>query len=230
MLARLDLTGQASEDERTTSSRRAQNNGQQLRHREPSGAQQTRKQKQHNSSSADDEQSNSDPDKGGILSTYLPNPIDLWQSRTPTSLLLLPFVFFVYIILKLPLHYNSKTETKEWKGRAKDVDKLSNELNDVKSELDTVKDDQKEIKGMVTSLRRRLGKMKERRNRREEYLRIKERERIEKERLEKEQHQQQQGVAKDAPITTVTMVKALAVATFVGQPNAVDDPLGKKDN
>lgn len=105
-------------------------------------------------------------------------------------------------------------------------------------ELDHVKDDQKEIKGMVTSLRRRLGKMKQRRDVREELMKARERDRMERERRREEeelrkQEQQQQpglGMGRDGPITTVTMAKALAVSTFAGKSNndADDNFLARK--
>lgn len=171
----------------------------------------------------------------GRLLSFLPSPIDLWQARTPTSLLLLPVVFVIYVLLQLPLHFNSKTENAptihslsntEWKGRQRQVDKLSTELNDVGKELSAVKGEHAQIKGMVGSLRRRLDKLKERRNAREELLRIQEREWIEREE-EEIQLQQQHGVAREGPIRTVSTVKALAVATFAGKPN-VDE--AKKDD
>lgn len=254
---RLDLTGQASEDEPASRALHQQmvpvpSHAPNNEHQEPSSQSQSQQTTTHqtDSPSAHDDDDDDQPNntnlsnnnnnttttRGGVLGgilTHLPCPIDLWQSRTPTSLLLLPLVFILFVVLQLPLHYNStNTENNaatihslsrmEWKGRARDVDKYSKELKEVEKELDTVKGDQVEIRGMVSVLRRRLGDMKERRTAREERLRMWEEKRREREEIEKQQ-QQQQGVARDGPITTVTMVKALAVATFAGKPNIVDD-------
>ncbi|KAL9185033.1 hypothetical protein ACHAXT_002810 [Thalassiosira profunda] len=152
----------------------------------------------------------------GIL-RHLPNPIDLWQSRTPTSLLLLPFVFIIYILLQLPLDYNSATARNALRGRAKDISKLSTELSRVEKELDAVKGNQAEIKGMVGSLRRRLGRMKERRNARERLQRVRDQERAETE--TQRMQQQQRGVAGNGPLAIVSMAEATAIPTFAGRSN-----------
>lgn len=240
--SRLDLTGQASEDEPASRSSKQQplphraRHDEQSRHREPSQSLQTTT--KHNPPSANTNNdkstnnlSNNTSRREGVLK-YLPSPIDLWQSRTPASLLQLPLVFMIFVILQLPLHYNSTTDNaatvnslskNEWQGRVKVVDKLSNELNEVEKDLDDVKGGQAEIKGMVGSLRRRLGKIEERRNARENYLlRMQEKESIEREQVEKKQ----QGMAKDKPISTVSMATAIKVATFAGKANA--DGLTKK--
>jgi len=190
--SRLDLTGQASEDETAyiilTSC--AQN------YRKDKPKQTTdqlnySKQYIHVHEEEDD-------DEEGILAKYLPSPIDLWEARTLKSLFLLPLVLVLYILLKLPLHYNSTTEKNLWKGRAKEVDTLSSELNAVGNELNTVKGDQAELRGEVSSLRLRLSKMKERRDRREQLKpRIEEKEGI---RIEKEKQQHQKGIGV-GPIT-----------------------------
>lgn len=231
----LDLSGKASEDERASSASelhrpmpiRAENINEQGRPRGSSHSQKTKEQSNSTLANNDQASNNSGNDSApqGILATYLPSPIDLWQSRTATSLFLLPLVFIIYVILQLPLHYNSNTEKIIWQGRAKEVDDLSTGLNGVKKELDTVKCDQAEMKGTVSSLRKRLSKLKERRNAREEYLRAREMERMERERLKK---QQQQGMVKDGPITSISMAKALAVARFIAQPNSAEEP-EKKD-
>ena len=215
--SRLDLTGQASEDEPTLLTSRAQNSRNKRKQRTL-----INNQTNNNQSTTRDEDNNNDDNEDGILAKYLPNPIDLWEKRTFTSLLLLPFIFLLYILLHLPLHYNSSTEKNKWKGRAKQVDILSTELSKVGNELENVKGDQVELKRDVASLRRRLGKMKERRDRRE-----RERIRIEQQQqLEKQQTQQQRGaIAKDGPIANVSMVQSLEVSTFVENTN-----LTKKDN
>ena len=212
--SKLDLTGQASEDEPTLLTSRAQNSRNKRKQNQPNN--------NNNQSTTRDDDNDDDDNEDGILAKYLPNPIDLWEKRTFTSLLLLPFIFLLYILLHLPLHYNSSTEKNKWKGRAKQVDILSTELNKVGNELENVKGDQVELKRDVASLRRRLGKMKERRDRRE-----RERIRIEQQQqLEKQQTQQQRGaIAKDGPIANVSMVQSLEVSTFVENTN-----LTKKDN
>ena len=213
--SRLDLTGQASDDEPTPLTSCAQNS----RH--------NRKQNHTNNNQfATRGDDNDDDDEDGIIAKYLPNPIDLWEKRTFTSLLLLPFIFLLYILLHLPLHYNSSTEKNKWKGRAKQVDILSTELNKVGNELENVKDDQVELKRGVASLRRRLGNMKERRDRRErERIRIEQQQQLEKQ--QKQEPQQRGAMAKDGPIANVSMVQqSLAVSTFVGE----NTNLTKKDN
>lgn len=117
------------------------------------------------------------PTPAGILS-FLPSPIDLWDKRTPTSLLLLPIVLCVYVILQLPLHYNAKNivrtvadlSEKEWKGRAREVDELSDQLCHVKEILGNVTNNQKLIKGAVHNLKHRIHYLKMRRGQREVYL------------------------------------------------------------
>ena len=219
--SKLDLTGQASEDEPTLLTSRAQN------------SRNKRKQNQtnnnNNQSTTRDDDNDDDDNEDGILAKYLPNPIDLWEKRTFTSLLLLPFIFILYILLHLPLHYNSSTEKNKWKGRAKQVDILSTELNKVGNELENVKGDQVELKRGVASLRRRLGKMKERRDRRErERIRIEQQQQLEKRQKQQQQQQQQQrgAIAKDGPIANVSMVQSLDVSTFFGE----NTNLAKKDN
>ena len=214
--SKLDLTGQASEDEPTLLTSRAQN------------SRNKRKQNQtnnnNNQSTTRDDDNDDDDNEDGIIAKYLPNPIDLWEKRTFTSLLLLPFIFLLYILLHLPLHYNSSTEKNKWKGRAKQVDILSTELNKVGNELENVKDDQVELKRGVASLRRRLSKMKERRDRRER-IRIEQQQQLEKQ--QKQEQQQGGAMAKDEPIANVSVVQqSLAVSTFVGE----NTNLTKKDN
>lgn len=185
-----------------------------------------------------------------MLTRYVPNPIDLWHSRSPTSLLLLPFVFAIYVVLQIPLHYGSDTEDETWRGRAKDVDKLSADLKVVEHDMHEVKEDQLEIKGEVASLRRRLNKMKQRREeraqgrffreeeRRREEAEIKElwkkqeqlQEAREREREYQLQQEQQGGASgKEGPIASVAMVKAMAVATFAGGQQANVDDAKKAD-
>lgn len=225
--SRLDLTGLASEDETAYIMHTSCAAQQSYRDQPKQTTNQSNYSKQyiHVHEEEDD-----DNDEEGILAKYLPSPIDLWETRTLKSLLLLPLVVILYILLKLPLHYNSTTEKNLWKGRAKEVDTLSSELNDVGNELNTVKGNQAELRGEVSSLRLRLSKMKERRDRREQLkLRIEEKEGI---RIEKEKQQQYQKGIGVGPITNVSIVKSKGVKTFLGCISNDDstNELRKKDN
>ena len=210
--SRLDLTGQASEDEtayimlNSCTQKYIDDKPKQITN-------QSNCSNLYNQVNEDDkEEDNSDEE--GILAKYLPSPIDLWEARTLKSLLLLPLVLIIYVLLKLPLHYNSTTEKNLWKGRAKEVDTLSSELHAVGNELNTVKGNQAELRGEVSSLRLRLSKMKERRDRREQLKRrIEEKEGI---RIEKEKQQQYQKGIGVGPITNVSIVKSKGVKTFFG--------------
>lgn len=84
-------------------------------------------------------------------------------------------------------------------------------------------------------MKERIIRIKERRGRREDYLRrrkiMEERERMEREREKMEGKASQvekKGVPKEGPIATVTMAKAMAVATVVG--GALDGGGAKKDD
>ncbi len=88
---------------------------------------------------------------------------------------------------------------------------------------------QKEMKGTVHSLRHRLHHLKVRREQREVYLNT----------LKQMnnnctgdgaimEQDQQKGVAIDGPLASLSVVKAAAVATFVGKTPSVDD--GKKED
>ena len=225
--SRLDLTGQASEDE--TAYIMLTSCAQNYRKDKPK---QTTDQLNYSNQyiHVHEEEEDNNGDEEGILAKYLPSPIDLWEARTLKSLLLLPLVLILYILLKLPLHYNSTTEKNIWKGRAKEVDTLSSELNAVGNELNTVKGNQAELRGEVSSLRLRLSKMKERRDRREQLkLRIEEKEGI---RIEKEKQQQYQKGIGVGPITNVSIVKSKGVKTFLGCISNDDstNELRKKDN
>jgi len=203
----LDLAGQASEDERPPNS------------------------PLHLQLPPSDDGSLHSGSSSGILS-FLPSPIDLWDKRTPTALLLLPIVFCIYVILQLPLHYNAKNTVRtvndlsetEWKGRAREVDELSNDLNHVKKELGTVQKNHKRIQGAVHELKHRLHYLKVRRGRREVYLNT-----IKKntytnstDDVTQQQQQQNKGVGKDGPLASLSIIKAAAVATFVGNKPSVD--------
>mmetsp|Transcript_7683 Transcript_7683/g.12671 ORF Transcript_7683/g.12671 Transcript_7683/m.12671 type:complete len:237 (-) Transcript_7683:23-733(-) len=168
----------------------------------------------------------------GILS-FLPSPIDLWEKRTATSLLLLPIVFCIYAILQLPLHYNSKNTVRkvndlsetEWKGRAREVDELSNKLHHVKKELRSVNKNQQQMKGTVHALRHRLHHLKVRRGQREVYLNTLKRNSNnctgdDKNTIIEQDHSK--GVAKDGPLASLSIVEAASVATFVGKNGSVD--------
>jgi len=225
--SRLDLTGQASEDE--TAYIMLTSCAQNYRDDKPK---QTTNQSNYSNQyiHVHEEEEDNNSDEEGTLAKYLPSPIDLWEARTLKSLLLLPLVLILYILLKLPLHYNSTTEKNLWKGRAKEVDTLSSELDSVGNELNTVKGNQAELRGEVSSLRLRLSKMKERRDRREQLkLRIEEKEEI---RIEKEKQQQYQKGIGVGPITNVSIVKSKGVKTFLGCISNDDstNELRKKDN
>jgi len=222
----LDLTGQASEDETAyimlTS---CAQNYRDDKHKQTTNQSNYSNQYIH----VHEEEEDNNSDEEGILAKYLPSPIDLWETRTLKSLLLLPLVLILYILLKLPLHYNSTSEKNLWKGRAKEVDTLSSELHDVGNELNTVRGNQAELRGEVSSLRLRLSKMKERRDRREQLKpRIEEKEGI---RIEKEKQQHQKGIGV-GPITNVSIVKSKGVKTFLGCISNDDstNELRKKDN
>ena len=188
---------------------------------------------------AEDDDDNDDY-KDGILAKYIPSPIDLWHARTLKSLLLLPLTVFLYILLQLPLHYNSTTEKNKWRGRAKEVDELSNELSVVDKELKNVQGEQAELKGNVGKLRRRLVKMRERRDRRRERLyRIQEQEKKKKEEIfrlqqQNEQENEQQGIARDGPIAFASILNSTAENSFAGESymNGADNnsSIAKKDN
>ena len=223
---RLDLTGQASEDE-TAYIMHTSCAAQQSYRDQPK---QTTNQSNYSKQYIHVHEEEDDDNDEGILAKYLPSPIDLWEARTLKSLLLLPLVLMLYILLKLPLHYNSTSEKNLWKGRAKEVDTLSSELNTVGNELNIVKGNQAELRGEVSSLRLRLSKMKERRDRREQLKRrIAEKERI---KIEKEKQQQYQKGIGVGPITNVSIVKSKGVKTFLGCISNDDstNELRKKDN
>ena len=168
------------------------------------------------------------------MARHLPSPLDLWRSWTPSSLLLLPFVFVIFVLLQLPLHHNSSTERSEWQARADTVDALSAELEGIGRELDGVRRDHDGVRDMVGSLRRRLDRIAERREARETYLKLRldEREKIERDEeerrrkvLREDEHHMGMGVAmaKGGPLMNVSMVEARAVATYVGKLNADTD-------
>mmetsp|Transcript_17180 Transcript_17180/g.37070 ORF Transcript_17180/g.37070 Transcript_17180/m.37070 type:complete len:231 (-) Transcript_17180:469-1161(-) len=156
----LDLTGQASEDE--------------------SASRELATSQRNNARSGDND--DGDERTRGTLTRYLPSPVDLWRSFTPTSLLLLPLVFTIYVVLQLPLHYGSSTEKDQWKGRGRDVDKLATDLRVVEKDLHQAEEDHLEIKAATKDLRRRVDRMKERRR----YMQEEGNARRERERLEKE--------------------------------------------
>ncbi len=84
---------------------------------------------------------------------------------------------------------------------------------------------QKEMKGAVHALRHRLHHLKVRRGQREVYLNtLKQMNNncTDDGAVMKEQDRQK-GVAKDGPLASFSVVKAAAVATFVGKIPSVDD-------
>ena len=203
----LDLTGQASEDEATRTTQPHSNNSNNL------------------------STMGSNRDNSGILS-FLPSPIDLWRDRTPLSLILLPVVFVIYMILQLPLHYNSTAENaatlhdisdEQWAGRTQQVDKLSNELPNIEKNLDNVKEDQDDMRLAVKDLRRRLGRLHDRRLARERELAA----RLERERTKAAQ--EPTGLANEGPIVHVSVSNAARVVTFTGG-MAIEASESKKDD
>jgi hypothetical protein len=84
-------------------------------------------------------------------------------------------------MLQLPLQLNATTlshdtihslSENEWDARVKSVDKMERELKVMEKKVGKQKRDQKGLRGDVDSLRRRLGKIKEKREIREEWVRI----------------------------------------------------------
>mmetsp|Transcript_26441 Transcript_26441/g.54766 ORF Transcript_26441/g.54766 Transcript_26441/m.54766 type:complete len:280 (-) Transcript_26441:110-949(-) len=183
----------------------------------------------------------SPPPNQGILAR-IPSLLDLFHNPTPISLLLLPFVFFIYLLLQLPLHYNSSSSwydstndpsrltPQEWQNRSDQVSKMQQDLQTIETKMENVKEGQDGLQGEVKSLRRRLEKIRKMREEREEWMRkqlelkIKEAEQI---RLEKVQLATN-GVANTGPIATISMAKALAVATFVGGGKEISQDESKK--
>jgi len=87
-----------------------------------------------------------------------------------------------------------------------------------------VNKNQKQIKGTVQALRHRLHHLKVRRGQREVYLNTLKRN-DDDDCTEDDtimQQEQNKGVAKDGPLASLSIVKAAAVATFVGKTPSVD--------
>ena len=209
-MASLDLTGQASEDEPARTTQLPDNN--------------------NLSTTRGSNRGGSNGGGGGILS-FLPSPIDLWRERTPLSLVLLPLVFVVFMILQLPLHYNSTAENsatlhdisdEQWTGRTRQVDTMSNELPKIEKHLDDVKEDQDDMRLVVKDLRRRLGRIHDRRIARERELA----ERLERERTKAEQ--ERTGL-NGGPIVHVSVSTAARVVTFAGGRAVVESESKKGD-
>jgi len=86
-----------------------------------------------------------------------------------------------------------------------------------------VNKNQKQIKGTVQALRHRLHHLKVRRGQREVYLNTLKRNDVDcTEDGTIMQQEQNKGVAKDGPLASLSIVKAAAVATFVGKTPSVD--------
>lgn len=250
-VSRLDLTGQASEDEHplrtqlqplqldnVAASKKNESDNERRRRedRSPSQRQQTSSSSARRSNNSDGASSDEGPNTmsnahdNNIFVQFLPCPIDLWHAFTPTSLLLLPFVFIIFAILQLPLNTNSKSTPQpmsnaEWQGRARDVDDLSRDLRRVERELNDVKGDHREVRGKVSSLRQRLGRMNARTEEREKRLKKASEERRKEEEM-RQKLLQQGGVAKEGPIATVSTFRAMDVPTFAGDPK---DSSAKKE-
>ena len=84
--------------------------------------------------------------------------------------------------------------------------------------MEKVKAEQSNLRGVVGDLRRRLKRMKEQREFREEFLkrRHQQQEQQVQHQVQQQQHQGKQGVVNARPIATISMAHATAVATFVG--------------
>ncbi|EJK60533.1 hypothetical protein THAOC_19096 [Thalassiosira oceanica] len=136
------------------------------------------------------------------------------------------------MILQLPLHYNSTAENsatlhdisdEQWAGRTQQVDKMSNELPNIEKNLDNVKEDQDDMRLVVKDLRRRLGRIHDRRLARERELA----ERLEGERAKAAQ--ERTGLANEGPIVHVSVSTTASVVTFAGG-RAFEESQSKKDD
>ena len=113
------------------------------------------------------------------LTQYLPCPLDLYNTFTPLSLIQLPFVSIIYILLQLPLHYNSTTATadtilhlseNEWQERVKSVEKLTSDMQRNEKEMGEQRREHKMMRREVGDLKRRLGRLREKREEREKWV------------------------------------------------------------
>lgn len=186
------------------------------------------KPRRHENNGSNDDDVDDAPEDSGVLARYVPSPIDLWQSQTLPSLLLLPFVLLLYVVLRIPLHHNSKSEQDRWRGLSSKIDDMSSNLLEVERELRTIRGGHDETKRAARSLRRRLDRLRERREARDEASRLKERERRRRELEEK----QKRGMAGNGPLMAVSMVRALDVTTFAGgrSRHHEDESSGKKND
>lgn len=84
-------------------------------------------------------------------------------------------------MLQLPLHYGSKTATEdtlhsldenEWNARVEQVDKLSKDMNRAEKKVKHYSKDQNIIRRDVNDLKRRLERLKEKRQIREEWVQV----------------------------------------------------------
>jgi hypothetical protein len=85
------------------------------------------------------------------------SPLNLWQLRTSSYLLLLLFVFIIFVFLQLPLHHNSSMERSEWEGRADAMDVLTTKLEAIGRDLDGIRQDHDGVRDAVGLFRRHLG-------------------------------------------------------------------------
>ncbi|KAL7486842.1 hypothetical protein ACHAW6_012445 [Cyclotella cf. meneghiniana] len=168
----LDLTGRASEDEPTA---------------RPSPQHSTRPTNNHRRTGHRSISTTPLNPLQSLLAPHLPCPLDLYQEFTPLSLLQLPFVLLIYILLQLPLHYNSTTATadtihslteNEWNARVRTVERMERELKMMEVEVERQKREQRGLRGEVEGLRVRLGKIQRMREMREEWARRTEMERV----------------------------------------------------
>ena len=161
----LDLTGRASEDEHIHQSSRTRRNNKNINRRPP-----------RNNCTA----LALNPIQS-TLTQYLPCPLDLYNTFTPLSLIQLPFVSIIYILLQLPLHFNSTTATadtihhlseNEWQERVKSVEKLTTDMQRIEKEMGEQRRDHKMMRREVGDLKRRLGRLREKREEREEWVKV----------------------------------------------------------
>ena len=156
MPSSLDLTGRASEDEPNRQSRRNK-----------------RRQPRSNCTAL-----TLNPVQSALV-PYLPCPLDLYNTFTPLSLIQLPFVSLAFVLLQIPLHYNSTTANadtihalneNDWRERVEQVSKLSHDMHRIENDVGRQRQDHKLMKRDVTDLRRRLKKLRDKREIREEWV------------------------------------------------------------
>ncbi len=99
---------------------------------------------------------------------------------------------------------------------------MQNDLRDIDKKMADIKDGQDGLKGEVKSLRRRMDRIRKMRDDREEWMR--------KQQELKEKQMATRGVASTGPLAIISMAKALAVATFVGEGKEISHDESKKSD